>query len=132
MKKDLNNEGFSLTYSLAEQEELQQIRKKYLPPQEDKMEQLRRLDASTHRKPTAVAIAVGVVGALIMGLGMSLCMTELSGFLGGTAMFVGIPVGLLGMVIAAAAFPLYRKLLQQERSKVAAEILRLTDELSAQ
>ena len=132
MNKDLKNEGFSLTYSLAKQEELQQIRKKYLPPEEDKMEQLRRLDASTHRKPTAVAIAVGVVGALIMGLGMSLCMTELSGFLGGTAMFVGIPVGLLGIAIAAAAFPLYRKLLQQERSKVAAEILRLTDELAAQ
>ena len=132
MNKDLKNEGFSLTYSLAEQEELQQIRKKYLPPEEDKMEQLRRLDASTHRKPTAAAIALGVTGALIMGLGMSLCMTELSGFLCGTAMFLGIPVGLLGMAIAAAAFPLYRKLLQQERSKVAAEILRLTDELAAQ
>lgn len=131
MNKDLKNEGFSLTYSLAEQEELQQIRKKYLPPEEDKMEQLRRLDASTHRKPTAIAIALGVVGALIMGLGMSLCMTELSGFLGGTAMFVGIPVGLFGIAVAALAFPLYRRLLRQERSKVAAEVLRLTDELSA-
>lgn len=130
MNKDLKNEGFSLTYSLAEQEELQQIRKKYLPPEEDKMEQPRRLDASTHRKPTAIAIALGVVGALIMGLGMSLCMTELSGFLGGTAMFVGIPVGLFGIAVAALAFPLYRRLLRQERSKVAAEVLRLTDELS--
>ena len=127
-----NQEIFTYTYSAQQQEEVQNIRKKYLPAEEDKMEQLRRLDASTHRKPTAVAIAVGVVGALIMGLGMSLCMTELSGFLGGTAMFVGIPVGLLGIAIAAAAFPLYRKLLQQERSKVAAEILRLTDELAAQ
>ena len=131
MNKDLKNEGFSLTYSLAEQEELQQIRKKYLPPEEDKMEQLRRLDASTHRKPTAIAIALGIVGALIMGLGMSLCMTELSGFLGGTAMFVGIPVGLFGIAVSALAFPLYRRLLRQERSKVAAEVLRLTDELGA-
>ena len=75
-----NNETFNYTYSAKEQEEINAIRKKYaeLDKQEDKMEQLRRLDASVTKKATAVAIAMGVIGALIMGFGMSLVMTDLS------------------------------------------------------
>ena len=53
----------------------------------------------------------------------------LSGFLGGTAMFVGIPVGIVGIVLVALAWPLYNCILQKERRKIAPEILRMTDEL---
>ena len=38
------------------------------------MEQLRRLDKSTNRKGTAVSIAVGVIGCLLLGIGMSCTM----------------------------------------------------------
>ena len=41
-----NKDVFQYTYSAKQQEEIEAIRKKYLPPQEDKMEQLRRLDKS--------------------------------------------------------------------------------------
>ena len=125
-----NNEAsFSYTYSAQQQREVEEIRKKYLPKEEDKMEQLRRLHAIPSQKAQAAAIAVGVVGALILGTGMSLCMTELSGFLGGTAMFVGIPVGIVGIVLVAVAYPLYNRVLIKQREKIAPEILRLTDEL---
>lgn len=60
---------------------------------------------------------------------MSLAMTELSGFLGGTAMFVGIPVGLVGMVLVALAYPAYNWIVSRERRRIVPEILRLTDEL---
>ena len=43
---DNGNNTFHYTYSAKQQEEVQRIRKKYLPPEEDKMEQLRRLDRS--------------------------------------------------------------------------------------
>ena len=124
-----NNESFSFTYSAQQQKEVEEIRQKYLPKEEDKMEQLRKLHAIPGRKAQSVSIAVGVVGALVMGTGMSLCMTELSGFLGGTAMFVGIPVGILGIVLVALAYPLHNRVLKKEREKIAPEILRLTDEL---
>ena len=45
-------ESFHYTYSAKQQEEIQSIRKKYLP-QENKMEQLRRLDRSATRKGTS-------------------------------------------------------------------------------
>ena len=93
------------------------------------MEQLRRLHAVPTQKAQAASIAIGVVGALIMGTGMSLCMTELSGFLGGTAMFIGIPVGIAGMILVALAYPIYNRVLKKQREKIAPEILRLSDEL---
>ena len=124
-----NKEEFSFTYSANQQKEVEAIRKKYLPQEADKMEQLRRLHAIPTQKAQAVSLAVGIIGALIMGTGMSLCMTELSGFLGGTAMFIGIPVGVIGMVLVALAYPIYNRVLKKQREKIAPEILRLSDEL---
>jgi len=124
-----NNESFSFTYSAAQQAELERIRKKYLPQEPDKMEQLRRLDRGASQKAQAGAIALGVIGTLVLGTGMSLCMTKLSGFLGGTAMFIGIPVGLVEIILIALAYPLYNHILKKERQRIAPEILRLTDEL---
>ena len=65
-----NKDVFQYTYSAKQQEEIEAIRKKYLPPQEDKMEQLRRLDKSATKKGTALSIVVGVAGCLLMGVGM--------------------------------------------------------------
>lgn len=124
-----HNEAFNYTYSAAQQEEIENIRKKYLPREEDKMEQLRRLHRSAGKKAQAWAITLGIIGALILGTGMSLCMTELAGFLGGMAMFIGIPVGILGMVLVACAYPLYNHVLKKEQQRIAPEILRLSDEL---
>ena len=126
---DNREETFRYTYSAKEQSEVEAIRKKYLPPEENKMEQLRKLDRSATGKAQAWAIALGVIGTLILGTGMSLCMTELSGFLGGTAMFVGIPVGLVGIVLVALAYPVYNRILKKERQRIAPEVLRLTEEL---
>lgn len=123
------NETFNYTYSAKQQEEIKNIRKKYAAPEEDKMEQLRKLDRQATQKAQAWAIALGVVGALIMGVGMSLAMTDLKGFLGGTAMFIGIPVGLIGIVLLALAYPVYNRILKKERQRIAPDILRLTDEL---
>ena len=125
-----NNQGtFTYTYSAKQQEEIKRIRKKYSTPEENKMDQLRRLDQRATQKAQAWAIAVGVIGALILGTGMSLAMTELSSFLGGTAMFIGIPVGLIGIVLVALAYPVYVRTLKKERQRIAPEILRLSDEL---
>ena len=70
------------------------------------------------------AIVVGVVGALILGLGMSCCMVFSSGWF-----IPGIVIGLIGMVVVAIAYPLYNSALKKERKRIAADVLRLTDEL---
>ena len=127
-----NNEGFNYTYSAKEQEEIKAIRKKYAASEEseDKMTQLRRLDASVYSKASAAALAVGIVGALIMGIGMSLVMTDIGAVLGTVlAMIIGISIGVVGIVLVCLAYPIYNRTLKKEREKIAPEILRLTDEL---
>jgi len=126
---DNNRDTFTYTYSARQQEEIKRIRSKYTEPEEDKMDQLRRIDSRVTQKAQAWAIAVGVIGTLIMGAGMSIAMTDLTGFVGGTAMIVGIPVGVAGMLLVGTAYPIYRYILKKERKRMAPEILRLTDEL---
>ncbi|MBP3437716.1 MAG: hypothetical protein J6K61_07440 [Clostridia bacterium] len=127
--------GFSYTYSAKQQEEIKSIRKKYMPreefAEEDKMELLRRLDAGVTKKATALSLVIGILGALVLGTGMSLAMTELGSFLGSqtVAILVGAGVGLFGIAGVALAFPLYELITKRERQKIAPEILRLTEEL---
>lgn len=125
-----NKEGFQITYSAAQQREVEDIRKKYLPKEENKMEQLRQLHRSASRKAQTVAITVGVIGALIMGTGMSLAMTEIGAILGNLAMVIGILIGVVGMILVALAYPIYNLVLTKQRQRIAPEILRLTEELS--
>lgn len=127
-----HKESFNFTYSAAQQQEIESIRKKYLPKEIDKMEQLRKLHHSASQKAQAWAIAVGVIGALIMGTGMSLAMTDIGAALGSLAMILGIAVGIGGMVLIALAYPLYNHVLKKQREKIAPEVLKISDELLKQ
>ena len=75
-----NQETFHYIYSAKEQDEVRAIRQKYTPREkaEDPLTQLRRLDASVTEKATAVSLVFGIIGALIMGTGMSLAMNSMS------------------------------------------------------
>ena len=124
-----NNQSFEYTYSAEQQQEIEAIRKKYLPKEEDKMEQLRRLHAIPTRKAQSASIAIGVLGALILGTGMSLCMTPLGEALGAFGLVLGVLVGLVGMVLVALGYPVYNRVKKKEREKIAPQVLRLSEEL---
>ncbi len=129
----MSDQAFHYTYSAAQRQEIAAIREKYVidPEQPDKMEQLRRLDAGVSRRAMTVALAVGVIGTLIMGFGMSLIMSELGQTLGlDQTMLPGIVIGVVGMLGVVFAYPLYRRILRRERRKIAPQILRLTEELT--
>ena len=123
-------ESFNYTYSAKQQEEIKAIRKKYEAPEENKMEQLRRLDASATQKATTRSMTVGIIGALIMGLGMSITMTDIGAVFGSfLSMVVGIVIGIVGIVLVCLAYPTYHRTLKAERERIAPEILHLSDEL---
>ena len=127
-----NNPSFEYSYSAKEQREVESIRKRYLPPTEDKIERLRRLDRQVTEKAQVVSLIFGVVGTLVLGLGMSLIMSDLSELLGAIknlAFVIGIICGVLGAVLVGLAYPAYKFVLEREKARVAPEILRLSDEL---
>lgn len=125
-----NNQDFNFTYSAQQQKEVEAIRSKYLPQEEDKMERLRRLHRIPSQKAQCAALTIGILGALILGSGMSLIMTDIGTALGLTNVILpGIMIGLVGIVMVMLAYPIYNRVLKKNREKIAPEILRLTDEL---
>ena len=129
-----NNEknGFHLTYSAREEEEVRRIREKYAPKEESKLERLRHLDRSVTRRAEIFSLVFGVLGTLILGVGLSLVLSDLSLTLGigeTAGLVVGILLGLLGGALASFAYPVYKSITLRERERLAPEILRLTEEL---
>ena len=117
-------EGFSYTYSAKEQEEIKKIRQKYEKKEEGAIDILRRLDREVTQKGTGISIILGVVGCLIMGIGMCCTMVWQ-----GVWFIPGVIVGLIGILFISIAYPVYSKITQKEREKIAPEILRLSNEL---
>ena len=124
MDKNTGGEAFSYTYSAKEQAEVRDIRSQYLPPEEDKMEKLRRLHNSTAREGSVKALTVGILGALLLGVGMCCCMVWK-----GVWFIPGIVIGIAGLAVAGIANPLYHKTVKKAREKIAPEVLKLTEEL---
>lgn len=130
-----NSEKFNYKYSAKEHDEIQAIRKKYSSDEqahEDKMERLRYLDKSVSRKAACAALTLGIIGTLILGIGMSLAMTDIGALIGipnGVNMLAGIPVGIAGIVLVCLAYPVYERTLKKERARIAPEIIKLSDEL---
>lgn len=116
---------FHYTYSARQQKEIENIRKKYLPREENKMELLRRLDRSTSKKGMVVSIIVGVIGCLLLGVGMCCTMVWMKNWF-----IPGIIIGIVGIVAVAVSYPLYTRITRKERERLAPQILKLTEELS--
>lgn len=123
------NTAFHYSYSAAQQEELKNIREKYAPrtEEEDKMERLRRLDASVTKEAGIASLVLGILSCLVLGVGMCCAMVWDS------SLFIpGILIGIIGIAGAIAAYPLYAHMVKKKREKLAPEIMRLTDELMKQ
>lgn len=118
------NETFEYTYSATQQEEIETIRRKYLPKEEDKMEQLRKLDRDVTKPGTVWALVLGIIGCLMFGVGMCCTLVWADSFF-----VVGIIVGIGGMAVMGIAYPVYAKITTKARERIAPQILALSEEL---
>lgn len=119
-----NKDTFEYIYSAEQQVEIEKIRNKYMPKQEDKLEQLRKLDASVTKKGTIISIMLGIVGILAFGGAMSMILV-----VGNSLLLPGVLLGVLGVVFMVVAYPIFSKVTEKERERIAPEILALTEEL---
>ena len=129
-----NNSEFRYTYSAKEQVEIKKIREKYLQKeneQEDKMTRLRRLDAKVKRPANVFDYVFGSIGAIVMGGGMSLVMTDIAESVGisGDPMIMGIAVGVIGLAMALVNYPIYKGILKSRKKKYAQSILELSEKI---
>ena len=106
---------------------MEDIRKKYLPQAETKLEELKRLDQAVQNSGVMEGLIAGIGGCLVFGLGMCLAMKVI-----GSAVWLGVILGLIGAAGMIAAFPLYRKVFNNAKKKYSPRILELAAQLSGQ
>ena len=115
-----------------EQEYLvQKIRTQYTEKQHTELDELRELDRKVKAPANAFAYGFGALAALIMGCGMSLIMTDVGQAIGVTSPMVpGIVIGVVGLVMAIANYPIYKGILSDRRKKYAQQIIALSDRIT--
>ena len=124
MENIMNQENsFYYKYSSEENKEIEEIRKKYLPVVESKVDELKRLDAQVQNSGVAASLCIGVVGSLIFGTGMCFSMQVL-----GTGTLTLI-LGIAGALVMAMAYPVYRKKQKKMKEILAPKILELSNEI---
>ncbi|MBQ8831025.1 MAG: hypothetical protein IJ017_05460 [Oscillospiraceae bacterium] len=127
MEKELT---FSYSYSAKVNKEIQEIRNKYLPKGESKLDELKRLDNAVQTSGMSAALCVGIISVLVFGAGMCLAMNIL-----GNGIFfavLGVVIGVIGMVGMGMAYPIYRRIFNRTKEKLAPRILELAEELSGE
>lgn len=115
---------FEYSYSSKRQEEIEKIRNKYIVQKENKLDQLRKMDREVERPGTIASIAIGVIGTLIMGSGISICLVGER-----TYLVWGIIIGFVGMAVLGTAYPIYKSMTKKQKEKLGPQILALSDEL---
>lgn len=95
------------------------IRRKYMERGTTKLDQLQALDAKVKTPGTVVASMLGVIGALVMGAGMSNVMVW-------DNMTVGLALGIPGLVMVCLAWPVYRAITGRRRKKYARQVMELS------
>ncbi len=106
------------------------IRAQYMAKESTELDALRELDAKVKRPANILAYNLGFVGAIIMGSGMSLVMTDIGTTLGiENAMVPGIVIGVVGLIMALVNYPIYKKTLNIRKKKYASKIIEMSDKI---
>ena len=107
----------------------EQLVNEYAPKDTSKVIALRKLDRKAKLPATIFTYTLGIIAALITGVGMCLSMNVIGS--GTTAMFVlGVIIGILGLIGMGINYPIYKKLLASGKQKYAFEIMELAKEIS--
>lgn len=108
--------------SERDQKKAEGIRRQYVSREENKMEQLRKLDSRVKLPGKIAGSILGVIGALVMGAGMSLVMVW-----GNMAM--GLALSIPGLAVLLLGFLAYYLITGSRKKKYAAEIMRLSGDV---
>ena len=109
---------------------VEKIRSQYTASDRTELDELKALDAKVKRPANAFAYTYGSLGALVMGAGMSLVMTDIGAKIGLSATLVpGITVGIIGLIVVLTTYPIYKAILNIRKKKFASQILELSERI---
>ena len=123
----MEDKEFNFKYTApteAERKEIERIKRQYMAKtdKEQKFKRIKRLDAFVQNFSVILALILGVMGALIFGLGMSMILVW-------DIIVFGIIVCIIGSAPIISAYPVYLITLNKNKKQYGEEIIRLSDEI---
>ena len=109
---------------------VEKIRSQYMEQERTGLDELKALDAKVKKPAKVFGYTCGSIGAIVMGAGMSLVMTDIGSLLGMTETLIpGIAVGVVGLAMSCTAYPIYKKILNSRKKKYAGKIVELSERI---
>ena len=109
---------------------VQKIRTQYIEKEHTGLDELKELDTKVNRPANVFAYVFGSISTIIMGVGMSLVMTDIGATVGiSDSMLPGIIIGIAGMFMAIINYPIYKRILGARRKKFADKIIAISDKI---
>ena len=120
----MENKPFTYNYSAARNKEVESIRRKYLPKEESKLETLKRFDYKVQSAGMIESLCIGIIGALVFGIGMCFFLEVFAGATWLSALFM-----IIGTLLMIPAYLIYKKIARKTKAELTPEILRLSEEI---
>ena len=115
---------FSRVYSAKINSEVEQIRERYLPRVKTDFERLCELDMRVRSAGVVEGLTLGVIGALLIGIGMCFGLDILPGANWITLVFCSV-----GIDAMLPAYSVFRYIARKTKAELAPEILKLSNEI---
>ena len=110
---------------------VEKIRSQYTEAEHTELDALKALDAKVKRPANVFGYTYGSLGAVVMGAGMSLVMTDIGAILGmNETLIPGIVVGIVGLAMSCTTYPIYKKILNSRKKKYAHQIMELSERIT--
>lgn len=103
---------------------IKQISNFYKEKQPTKLDELKALNKKAKRPANIFAYTFGSISSLVLGTGMCLAMKVI-----GNSMALGICIGVVGLGLVIATYPIYKAILKKRKQKYGAQIVELSNEL---
>lgn len=118
---------FTYNYSAQKNKEVLEIRNRYLPKEESKLEKLKKLDRKVQLSGTIEGLIIGILSFLLFGLGVCLAIKVI-----GSSVLAGAVFGIIGAVGMILAYPICHHSHCKTKKRLTPEILELANELTGE
>lgn len=108
----------------VQKNQVEKIKSSYGEKPFTEFDKLKSLDKKVKLPAKVFAYVFGTIGSLVLGTGMSLAMKVIGDF---TAL--GIAVGMVGIIMTAITYPIYRAILKSRKAKYCKKIFELSEEI---
>ena len=109
---------------------VEKIRSQYTEAEHTELDALKALDAKVKKPVRVFGYTYGSIGAIVMGAGMSLVMSDIGAILGMQETLIpGIAVGAVGLIMVLTNYPICRKMLNGRKKKYAGKIMELSERI---